>query len=184
MKETDGKTQYEKATLQARAFIDGQMGASVWDSYRAAGYKGKKPTAASRLADMYRPAIEWRKDQLAERCEDERDAQLERLKRYARGSLADIYPDSLELGEDEWKRLPREIKDLISEIVVENVTEGKEDDMRYVRRVKIRLEPRMAAEKMLAQLGGWFAAKKEDPEIKALLERLAIHAAARKAKGS
>lgn len=158
-----GQEEYERATPRARCFIDLLVGVSDKpltqpEAYALAGYTGGSPaSAAATLAHRYRAAIDWRRDQLSEDSARQRLRTLRRLEAFAEGSLRHVLGDELVLTEERWRELPDEVAALVSELTVDETTTT---DGARVRKVKIKLEPRQAAEALRAKLFGWLAPKK------------------------
>lgn len=97
----------------------------------------------------YGAAIDYRKDLLTKKAEDRRERSIDRVEGYALANIADVFTDGIELTDDQWRDLPIEVKRTISEVVV---TETEIGAGGIKKTVKIKLEPRMAAEKRLADL--------------------------------
>ena len=93
------------------------------------------------------------------------------------GNLDDVFPEGLTL---EWRELPREVKALIRKIKrIPIVEKGEVIDYRE----EIELHDPLRAADTINKMDGNYTTQ-VDPNLQALLDRLAVHAAARKAKGS
>lgn len=158
--------QFDALKAQARRAVDLHVeGRTQWDAYRGAGYKGKIEQAASSFFKRYRWAVDYRKELLSKDSEKRRQRSIERVEGYTKANLADVFTEGLEMTDEQWKALPREVKRLVSEISVD--TEKG--------RVKVKLEPRMQAEARLARLEGYdrpFTIKDETPGASGLTARL------------
>jgi len=149
----DGKAQYDKAPPRAQLFIDYHVGGmSQTDAYRKAGYTGKSPFAPGQLAHKRREAIAYRKAEIRDDTETQRQESVDRLTGYATGNLADLFPDGLEMSPEAWRALPREVKRLVSEVTFE---QRHTEDGTLIEKVKLKLEARAVVEAQLAKLQGW-----------------------------
>ena len=162
----DGAVQYKRAGAQPRLFIDLHTGGMTQrEAYPAAGYTGKAESAPGVLAHTWSKAIKWRKEQISKGSEAARIRSVQRLTRYAEGNLADLFPEGLEMTDDDWKALPREVKALVSEVSVD----------REKGTVKLKLEPRLAAEARLAKLQGWDKDQGVKVDVEGKEDKVSVH---------
>ena len=147
----DGKAQYDKAPPRAQLFIDYHVGGmSQTDAYKKAGYTGKSSVAPGQQAHKYRQAIAYRQAEVRDDTERARQDSVDRLTRYAKGSLAKVVSRAtMTLTPAEWAALDPEDAALISEMTIDY------DDGGAAVRVKVKIEPRKACEDSLAKLQGW-----------------------------
>lgn len=132
-----------------------------------------------------REAIAWLRRELgilAEEKAEETSAALRRakilrmLEAHVDGNLDDVFAGALELR---WTKISRETKALLRKVKKVPVIE-KGKVLAYREEVELH-DPQKAADIINRMDGNYIT--QVDPNIQALLDRLAIHAAARKAKG-
>lgn len=150
----NGEAQYKRAGKKARDFIDlliygdavsKGLPYSVGDAHAKAGFKGKSSSASAVTRHRYRFAIEWLKGKLSRKSSEPHRKAIERLERVVNANLKDIFTKGLELTDDQWDKLPREISWLVESVAVD----------REKRKVKLKFKSWSEAEKMLARLAGY-----------------------------
>lgn len=153
-----GKERYETASPRQRLAIDALVGgATLLDAHHGAGYKGGQQ-AASGWLKRWQPAVDYQRDLLSKDSADRREQALARAELVAKANIADLFPDGLELSDDDWRALSREAKFLVESIQVDRLKET----------VKLKLKPWAAAQTFLARVEGWETIKIQDvtePEV-------------------
>ena len=136
------------------------------DAYEEAGYTGQSMQAPSRLADHYRYAIDYLKHRASSHSEDDRLAQVDRVRRVAEFNISRILHGVSEWTAEGFRELPDEVLFCVQRLQVDTFV-----TKRGLERTRVKIWPKdgLKAEDILAKLQGHYAAQKiESVETAAL----------------
>ncbi|MPZ36666.1 MAG: hypothetical protein GEU95_01165 [Rhizobiales bacterium] len=150
----------------ARAIVEGKSGR---EAYRSAGYKPKNDATADACASrlLAEPAVAARVTVLKEAAADDsvmsaREV-LEELSKLGRSSIKNCIVNGDDAGEviASLSDMPDEVAATIQEMTVETYTEGRGDNARGVKRVRLKLHSKTSALDLLGKHYKLFTEKHE-----------------------
>lgn len=163
------RTAYDQLTVMERVFVNAYL--SSGDSRKAAAMIGARGDVSMRAQDMFkRPlvqaAIAHKARELSERYEISADRIAKELALIAYGSLDDFMEETS--AGDPFVNLAKASsaqRRTLQEISVEDFTDGRGDDARDVKRVKIKAYSKLDALAQLSKLMGYNAPEQIQSQV-------------------